>query len=64
MKRIFQYVELALWTAVLFVNILILARGEQISSVTGMCATLICFLGRLIALIQNKEISVEVITNQ
>ena len=62
MKRLFSYVDLALWTAVLFVNILILTRGEQIPSLIGMIATLLCFLDRLTRLIQDKEISIEVTT--
>lgn len=63
MKRLFSYIDLALWTIVLFIGILTLAKEGQISSFMAMIAILLCFLDRFVRVIQNQEITVEVTTN-
>lgn len=63
MKRLFSYIDLALWTIVLLIGILTLAKEGQISSFMAMIAILLCFLDRFVRVIQNQEITVEVTTN-
>lgn len=63
MKRLFSYIDLALWTIVLFIGILTLAKEGQISSFMAMVAILLCFLDRFVRVIQNQEITVEITTN-
>lgn len=63
MKRLFSYIDLALWTIVLLIGILTLAKEGQISSFMAMVAILLCFLDRFVRVIQNQEITVEVTTN-
>lgn len=63
MKRLFSYIDLALWTIVLLIGILTLAKEGQISSFMAMIAILLCFLDRFVRVIQNQEITVKVTTN-
>lgn len=63
MKRLFSYIDLALWTIVLFIGILTLSKEGQISSFMAMVAILLCFLDRFVRVIQNQEITVEITTN-
>lgn len=63
MKRLFSYIDLVLWTIVLFIGLLTLAKEGQIPSFMAVVAILLCFLDRFVRVIQNQEITVEVTTN-
>lgn len=60
MKRLFSYIDLAIWTIVLVGGILLLTKGGQIPSFTAMLAILLCFLDRFVRIIQHEQITVEV----
>ena len=64
MKRLFSYIDLAIWTIVLVGGILLLTKGGQIPSFTAMLAILLCFLGRFVRIIQHEQITVEVTTTK
>ena len=64
MKRLFSYIDLAIWTIVLVGGILLLTKEGQIPSFTAMLAILLCFLDRFVRLIQHEQITVEVTTTK
>lgn len=64
MKRLFSYIDLAIWTIVLVGGILLLTREGQIPSFTAMLAILLCFLDRFVRIIQHEQITVEVTTTK
>lgn len=64
MKRLFSYIDLALWTIVLVSGILLLTKEGQIPSFTAMLAILLCFLDRFARIIQHEQITEEVTTTK
>lgn len=64
MKRLFSYIDLAIWTIVLVGGILLLTKEGQIPSFTAMLAILLCFLDRFVRIIQHEQITVEVTTTK
>lgn len=64
MKRLFSYIDLAIWTIVLVSGILLLTKEGQIPSFTAMLAILLCFLDRFVRIIQHEQITVEVTTTK
>lgn len=64
MKRLFSYIDLALWTIVLFVGILLLTKEGQIPSFMAIIAILLCFLDRFVRIIQHEQITIEVTTTK
>ena len=64
MKRLFSYIDLAIWTIVLVGGILLLTKEGQIPSFTAMLAILLCFLDRFVRILQHEQTTVEVTTTK